>query len=384
MAQISPFQVMELLTQAQQLEQNGQEIVHMEVGEPDFPTPAPIVHAGQQALAEGNTRYTPALGLPQLREAIAAFHYDYHQTNISPERVIITSGASAGLLLALGVTLSPAERMIMSDPGYPCNRNFVRFLGGEVDSIAVGADQHYQLSADAVRQQWQEQTRGVMVASPANPCGTLLPFDELKKIEKEVAARDGTLIVDEIYNGLSYSDSGHPPATALTLNSDHIITIHSFSKQFCMTGWRLGWMVVPAALVREVEKLAQNLYISPSTPAQYAALAAFSTETLTILEQYRQQFRQRRDFLLPQLRQLDFQIPITPEGAFYLYANSEKWGDDSRRLSQRLLHEAGVAVTPGSDFGSYRHRSHLRFAYTTSLEQLELGVTRLKQFREKL
>jgi aspartate/methionine/tyrosine aminotransferase len=376
MGEIEPFYVMELLGRARELEAEGRSIIHMEVGEPDFITPQPILDAAQQALAEGKTHYTPALGLPELRQAVSDFYRDRHGVAVSPRRIIITPGASGALLLALGVLLNPGEEVLMADPGYPCNRHFVRFIEGRARAVAVGAESHYQLSAQQLGAEWGEKTVAAMLATPSNPTGTLIPQQELQEMNRLVRERGGRLLVDEIYHGLVYGETT-PSALAL---SDEIFLINSFSKYFCMTGWRLGWLVVPEAYVTAVEKLAQNLFIAAPTLAQHAALAAFSPETTEILEQRRKEFQRRRDYLLPALRELGFEIPVTPEGAFYLYADCSRFTDDSYTFAATLLEEVGVAVTPGRDFGSNHPNQHLRFAYTTSMAQLEEGVARLRDF----
>jgi aspartate/methionine/tyrosine aminotransferase len=373
MGGIAPFHVMDLLARAQQLEAEGRDIVHMEVGESDFDTPSAVVEAGRAALAEGRTRYTPALGIPALREAISRHYRDYYGVDVPAERIAVTPGASGALQLALGVLLDPGQKVLMADPGYPCNRHFVRFCDGEPVSVPAGVESDYQLHAAHVEEHWDSATRAAMVATPANPTGTLLDRAQLVALAEATAARGGALLVDEIYHGLVY---GVEEVTAATL-ADNVIVINSFSKYFGMTGWRLGWMVVPPGLLRAVERLAQNIYLAPSTPAQYAALAAFEPEVLAELEVRRTEFARRRDFLLPALRELGFLIPSTPNGAFYLYADSRRFGDDSQVLAGRFLEEAGVAVAPGIDFGAHRAADHLRFAYTTSVSRLEEGVARI-------
>jgi aspartate/methionine/tyrosine aminotransferase len=278
-------------------------------------------------------------------------------------------------LLALGVLLDRDSEVLLADPGYPCNRHFVRFIEGRARAVEVGAETDYQLTAAHVRANWTAATRAVMVATPSNPTGTLIGAEALAEMAEAVRERNGALLVDEIYHGLIY-EAATPTALAL---SDELFVINSFSKYFCMTGWRLGWLVVPEAYLREVEKLAQNLFIAAPTLAQYAALAAFGEETLAILEQRREAFRERRDFLLPALRELGFHIPVTPQGAFYLYADCSRHSTDSFRFASELLEQAGVAVTPGADFGHYLPGKHLRFAYTTSLENLVEGVERLRR-----
>ncbi len=378
MGRIAPFYVMELLAKARALEAQGRSIIHMEIGEPDFVTPAPIVHAGQQALAAGHTHYTPATGLPELRLAIAEQYRSAFGLELDPHRVILTPGASGALLLAVGVTLNPGDLVLIADPGYPCNRHFLSLLGAEPLLVPVGEATAYQLDAALVRSYWRPGVRGVILASPANPTGTLIPEGELRAIHQEVRARGGVLIVDEIYQGLVY---GRVPVTALSLGDD-LFVINSFSKYQGMTGWRLGWIVAPEAFVEAIDRLAQNVFLAPPTIAQHAALAAFTPETREILEQRRLAFQKRRDFLLPALRELGFALPVTPEGAFYLYADASRLTADSADFAERLLFKTGVAVTPGRDFGAHRAEHFLRFAYTTSIDRLQEGVERLHRFIE--
>ncbi len=376
MAEIEPFHVMDLLQKARALEAAGRSIIHMEIGEPDFISPPPIVEAGRQALADGFTHYTPAVGLPALRQAIAGFYAERYGLALDPARVVVTPGASGALQLVMGVLVDPGDEVLMADPGYPCNRHFVRLFEGRAVGIPVGADTGYQLTAEKVRAHWNERSRAVLLASPSNPTGTLLPEAELRAIVEFVEGQGGRVIVDEIYHGLIY---GAQPPSAVAV-SDDLFVINSFSKYFGMTGWRLGWVVAPEEYVRELDKLAQNIFLAAPTPAQHAALAAFRPETLEILEARRAEFQARRDYLLPALRELGFAIPVTPEGAFYLYADCGRFSDDSFAFAGRLLDEAGVAVTPGRDFGKHLPERHLRFAYTTSLENLREGVARIARF----
>ncbi len=376
MAGIQPFHVMALLARARELEVQGRDIVHMEIGEPDFTTPAPVVAVAQRALAEGRTHYTPALGLPELREAIADHYRERHGVEVPTRRIVVTPGASGALLLALAVLVDAGERVLMTDPGYPCNRHFVRLVEGEAVTVPVTAADGFQLTPDHVAAHWDARTVAAMVATPSNPTGTVLGRETLAALAAAVEERGGRLLVDEIYHGLAYE--GELP-TALGV-SDELFVINSFSKYFCMTGWRLGWLVAPEAYVAEVEKLAQNLFIAPPTLSQYAALAAFSGENIAILEERRTEFARRRDFLLPALRRLGFQVPVEPRGAFYIYADCSAHTNDSYGLAQDLLEGAGVAVTPGIDFGSFGAVEHMRFAYTTSMERLEEGVRRLGRF----
>lgn len=376
MQDIEPFHVMDLLARARTMEARGQSVVHMEIGEPDFPTPEPIINAGIEALRKGLTHYTPAVGLVALREALADYYLDHYQTSIDPQRIIITPGASGALQLIMGVLINPHDRLLLTDPGYPCNRHFLRLVEGHPVSVPVTADTAYQLTTKALQRHWSENCAGVLLASPSNPTGTLIPITEIQAMADFTRQQGAVLIVDEIYHGLIY---GEKAETALTLG-DNVFVINSFSKYFGMTGWRLGWLVAPEEHVRELEKLAQNIFLAASTPSQYAALAALNPSTLEILDHRREIFRQRRDFLLPALRDLGFAIPITPQGAFYLYANCERFSDNSLNFVNLLLSEAGVAITPGIDFGSFHADRFVRFAYTTSLEQLKRGVEQMKLF----
>ncbi len=373
MAEIEPFHVMDLLAKARQLESEGRSIIHMEIGEPDFSTPQPVLDAAQKALTAGETHYTPAMGLPALREAIADFYRQRYGVEVPARRIVITPGASGALLLALGVLLDRDSEVLMADPGYPCNRHFVRFVEGKARGIEVDASTGYQLNAELLQRHWVNETRAVLLASPSNPTGTVVEKLELAAMAALTAERGGAMLVDEIYHGLIYDGDDD---TALAV-SDELFVINSFSKYFCMTGWRLGWLVVPERYIRDLEKLMQNLFIAAPTLAQYAALAAFELQNLEILEQRRELFRQRRDFLLPALRELGFDIPVTPQGAFYLYADCSRFTEDSYQFATELLEQAGVAVTPGIDFGIHHPQKHLRFAYTTSLEQLEEAIRRI-------
>jgi aspartate/methionine/tyrosine aminotransferase len=380
MTGIAPFHVMSLLARAQALEAAGRSIVHMEVGEPDFPTPEPIVAAGIQALREGQTRYTPAAGLPALRAAVARHYRDAYGVDLPADRVLITPGASGALQLAVAVLVDPGREVLMADPGYPCNRHFVRMLDGRAVAIPVGAETAYQLTPALVERHWSERTSAVIIASPSNPTGTLLPANHLRAIIDIVAERGGRVIMDEIYQGLVYD---RPSTTALALSCE-VFVVNSFSKYYGMTGWRLGWLVAPEPYLDDIERLAQNIFLAPSTLAQHAALVAFRPETQAILLERRDILRERRDFLLPALRELGFGIPVQPQGAFYLYADCSRFSTDSRAFADRVLEVAGVAITPGVDFGDHRADSHVRFAYTAEVPRLAEGVARLGRYLDGL
>jgi len=375
-AEIEPFHVMEVQTAARALEATGRSIVHMEIGEPDFPTPQPVIEAAQRAIADGNIHYTSALGLPELREAIARHYADHYGVDVAPERIVVTAGSSAALLLVMALTVDRDQRILVADPSYPCNRHFVRVLEGEPIAIPVGPRTRYQLTADLIERHWTPMTRGAVIASPSNPTGTTVPHDEMRRIVATVERLGGRLIVDEIYLGLTY---GEAPRSVLEYADDAFV-ISSFSKYFNMTGWRLGWVVAPEPCVRDLEKLAQNLYISPATPSQRAALACFDPRTIEIVEERRRAFEARRNFVVPALRELGFAVPVMPTGGFFVYADCSAFADDSERFCGEVLQGAGVACTPGIDFGVHRAREHVRFAYTIGPRKLEDGMSRLRDF----
>lgn len=373
---IAPFHVMDILARARALEAQGRDIIHLEIGEPDFPTPAPVARAAIEAIENGELHYTPALGLPQLREAIAGFYRKRYGVEVPAARIAVTTGASGALLLALGALLDAGDEILMADPGYPCNRHFASFIDARPVAIPVGPDTAFQLTAQLVERHWTENTKAVLLASPSNPTGTLARDEEIRGIAAWCAKRGATLIVDEIYHGLVYEA---PPPTALA-HAEEIVVINSFSKYFHMTGWRLGWLAAPARLLGGIERLAQNLFLAPPTPAQFAALAAFSEETMAILEARRQEMKTRRDFLLPALRELGFGLSVAPQGAFYLYADVSRFSGDSFVFAERLLEQAGVAITPGVDFGAVAPQRHVRFAYTRPLPVLQEAVARIRCF----
>jgi aspartate/methionine/tyrosine aminotransferase len=373
MGGIAPFHVMAILAQAQALEAAGRDIIHLEIGESDFATPAPIVEACIAALRAGHTHYTGALGLPALREAIAGFYAARWQAAVDPARIVVTPGASGALLLALGLLAGPGDEVLMADPGYPCNRHFAGFCDARAISVPVDADSGFHL--EAITRHATPATRAVLIASPSNPTGTGISADELARIHDWCRAQGVALIVDEIYLALTYDGDEHSAA-----RWDDVFVVNSFSKYFLMTGWRLGWLAAPAWAMPALERLAQNLFLAASTPAQHAALAAFSPATLEELEARKAELRARRDFLLPALRERGFAIPVTPQGAFYLYADCNRFALDSQTFASQLLDQAGVAVTPGIDFGHHRAESHVRFAYTQPLPRLAEALARLDRF----
>lgn len=372
---IAPFEVMEVLAQAHRMQAAGADVIHLEVGEPDFATPDPIVQAATQALRSEPMFYTPALGLPQLREAISGHYADRYGLAIPVDRIVVTAGSSAALLLALGLVLDVGDEALIGDPGYPCNRHFVTFTDGVPVLVPTDAATDYQVTADLLSAAWTSRTRVVIAASPSNPTGTLIEPDEWTRIAALCHERGATLVADEIYQGLVY---GRNPATVLSLTDD-VIVVNSFSKYFQMTGWRLGWLVVPDGAAREIEKLAQNLFICPSTIAQHAALAAFTPQTIEILESRRSELQQRRDVLLAALPQIGFGVRARPDGAFYIYCDVSDLTDDSFAFARRVLDQTAVAITPGRDFGFAAPDQHMRIAYTQPVPRLHEAVERIRQ-----
>ena len=371
--QVESFHVMSVMAEAKKLAAQGHRVIHMEMGEPDFSTPRPIIEAGIAALQSGITHYTPTLGLPALRTAIAEFYQREYQVTVDPEQVIITPGSALALQLVLSLMVSDHDKVVLTDPAYPSTHNLVHLLGGSVLQIPVSEDTNWQLSLDLLQQHWHESINAVLITSPSNPTGTILEERQLQGIAQFCLDKGVFLLVDEIYHGLVYS---HAPRTAVGINENTFV-INSFSKFYGMTGWRVGWIVAPKPYLSELNKLAQHIFLAAPTPGQHAALAAFHEDTQEILIARREEFKQRRDYLLPALASIGFGIRIKPEGAFYIYADSSRFADDSYEFSCKILREKHVAFTPGIDFGITGANQHVRFAYTTNLENLEIGIERL-------
>src|SRR6185295_3936316 len=372
-AEIEPFEVMDVLSRAHALERAGRHVVHMEIGEPDFTAPEPVVEAGVRALREGRTAYTATLGLPALREAIAVHYASKFGRSVPADRVVITAGASGGLLTVAALYFDADDEVLVPDPGYPGYRHFVRAFEGRARALPVGPAENFQPTAAMVRAAWGPRTKALILGSPSNPTGTVIARAELQAIATFIAERGGVLIVDEIYQGLSY---GAQPWTAYGLPGD-VVIVNSFSKYFCMTGWRLGWVVLPAAAVRGFEKLAQHLFISAPAAAQYAACAAFGPDSIGVLEERRREFARRRDVLLPALKGAGLAVPAEPHGAFYIYADC---GRDAREYCLQLLEKEAVAATPGVDFGANGTERYVRFAYTRAMADLEQAAIRIRRF----
>ncbi|WP_043530858.1 aminotransferase class I/II-fold pyridoxal phosphate-dependent enzyme [Litchfieldella xinjiangensis] len=375
-ARVEAFRVMSLLEQAQAREAAGHDVIHLEVGEPDFPTPEAVIQAGQRALAAGHTRYTPAAGLPALREAIAEHYAQHFDARVDPARIIITPGASGALLLASQLLVEQGDRVLMADPNYPCNRHLMALSGAELDTVAVGPESGWQLDASLVARHWQPATRLAMLASPSNPTGHTLSRDALTAVSHAVGERGGHLLVDEIYQGLTYDIE---PVSAAALAPGAFV-VNSFSKYFGMTGWRLGWLVAPDPAVEPLTRLAQNVFLAASTPSQHAALAVFAPSCREELEWRRQELHKRRDVLLAGLARLELAPSVPPQGAFYVWLDISRYSHDSQDFCRRLLEEENVAITPGIDFAVRGGEYHVRIAFTNDVARLEEAVSRLERF----
>jgi aspartate/methionine/tyrosine aminotransferase len=373
---------MNVLERARALELTGRDIIHLEVGEPDFTTAAPIAAAGIEAIKAGHTGYTPAAGLPALRQRISHFYSEHHGVNIDARRILVTPGASGALVLLANLLLNNGDTVLMPDPSYPCNRNFVHLTGARARLIAPEKPGDAAPSIKQLNQLMDASVRALWLASPANPTGAVIAHEQLAVLAQWASQHHVHLMVDEIYQGLDFVSSaaasrplGNLPS-ALTLGGDTIV-VNSFSKYFGMTGWRVGWIVLPDYLVEMANILAQNLFISAPTVSQFAALRAFDADVVEILEQRRDAYRERRDFLAASLRSLGFILPWDPQGAFYCYADISRFSDDCEAFCHHLLEQHGIAATPGTDFGEYHARRYVRFAYTSSMPQLEQAMARL-------
>jgi aspartate/methionine/tyrosine aminotransferase len=374
---IEPFYVMELLEQAREMDRRGEAVIHMEIGEPDFETPEAVKRAAIQAIQENRTFYTESLGLPILREKIAEHYHRTHHVSVSPERIIITNGTSGAFLLLSVVLLNRRRNLVLSDPGYPCYKNFGMLADARIIPVPVSEDSRFEIRVEDLRA-LGITPHVLLVANPSNPTGTLYRPESLSRLWEFVSEGNGVMVVDEIYSGLTYEEDFR---TALTI-SDDIIVVDGFSKTYAMTGWRLGWVVVPPALVRPIQKVAQNVFISAPTISQYAAIHA--PDAVVEVERMRRTYRERRDFLLPELKRLGFTVPVEPQGAFYIYAGIGRWKVDSMDFVQKALREAKVAITPGYDFGLFRAGSHVRFSYANHLEALREGCRRLADWLPSL
>ena len=386
---IEPFYVMECAKTARDIadsaacdpRQGGEPMIFLNIGEPDFSAPAGVVRAAHACLDSGHTQYTQATGLPELRERISGWYRTRFDLQVEPRRIVVTAGASAALQLACLALFEAGDEVLMPDPCYPCNRHFVSATGARARLLHTDAASRFQLDAASVAANWNAHCRGVLLASPSNPTGTSIPRSTMAEIVAAVRARGGVTLVDEIYLGLSYDDAFSQ--TALSLGED-VISINSFSKYFAMTGWRLGWMVLPNELVAPVEKLAQNLYICPSTVAQHAALACFDDETIAECERRREVFRARRDLVVPALQAMGLDVPVAPDGAFYAWADCSRFSASSWDFCFDMMRRAHVALTPGRDFGARSAERFLRLSFASSTDQLHQALQRLARELQQL
>lgn len=377
---VAPFYAMEFGKHAAALEAQGQHVVKLSLGEPDFGAPPAVVEAMRAAMDGRPMSYTEALGMPALRQAIAGFYGERHDVDVDPGRVVVTAGASAALVLGAAALVDDGDEVLIGDPSYPCNRQIMESFGARVRLVPTGAASRFQLDAASVRAHWTDSTRGIMVATPSNPTGTSVPGDELAALCDLARERDAWRIVDEIYLDLAdHDDQGRPPRSALSYDPDAFV-INSFSKYFGMTGWRLGWCVVPEILVPALERLAQNYFLCASTPAQHAALACFTPESLAVCEERRTEFGRRRALVLDGLAEIGLPVPVPPDGAFYVYFDVSGTGLTSWEFCARALQEAHVALTPGRDFGVGTAETHVRLSYAASAGELHEGIARLGKF----
>lgn len=377
---VAPFYAMEFGKHAAALEAQGHHVVKLNLGEPDFGAPPAVRNAMREVMDGRPMAYTAALGLPALREAIARFYLDRHGVDVDPARVVVTAGASAALVLATAALVDPGDEVLIADPSYPCNRQIVESFGARVTLVPTTAGTRFQLDAASVRAHWTDSTRGLMIATPSNPTGTSVPAGELAALCDLARERDAWRIADEIYLNLGDDDDrGRPPRSALSYDPDAVV-INSFSKYFGMTGWRLGWCVVPEPLVPAVERLAQNYFLCASAPAQHAALTCFTPESLAVCETRRVEFAQRRAIVLDGMERIGLPVPVPPDGAFYVYFDVTGTGLTSWQFCERALREAYVALTPGRDFGVHTAETHVRLSYAASADELREGIDRLEMF----
>ncbi|MDX8402161.1 MAG: aminotransferase class I/II-fold pyridoxal phosphate-dependent enzyme [Mariprofundaceae bacterium] len=375
---IEPFRVMQLLERAKAMEAAGRRVIHMEIGEPDFSTPASVIAAAHRALDHGDLHYTPSTGLPALQAALADWYAREYGVRIAPERILITPGTSGAFSMIYAALLDPGEAVLLPDPGYPCQRNFVRLAGGEPVNAPVGPGSRYHLDASHVARHWRAGMRAAVLINPGNPTGTVVDAAHIGALAAACRAQGGVLISDEIYHGLTADGVRVPTALAV---DDEAIVVNGFSKRWAMTGWRIGWVVVPERLLDACRRVMQNIFIAAPTLSQHVAIAALAAEAE--VEAMRRAFDARRRLLLERLPKLGFEIVVRPEGAFYIYANVRRLTDDARDFCWRLLEEEAVAITPGEDFGAYRAAEHVRFSCATGMDEIEEGLARIARFLDR-
>jgi aspartate/methionine/tyrosine aminotransferase len=371
--EIPPFIVMDVLERAQELEREGESIIHLEVGEPDFDTPECINEAGYRAICEGKTHYTHSMGLIELREAIARNYWEKYKVLVSPEQILVTSGTSPALLLLFSALLEPGEEVILSNPYYPCYPNIIRFADGVPVFVEVFEEEGFQYLPEMIQEKMSPRVKGIMINSPSNPTGNVMTKERMK----EISEFSPYIISDEIYHGLVYDCEEH----SILQFTDHAFVINGFSKLYAMTGWRLGYIIAPKEFIRPMQKLQQNLFISASSFSQWAALAGLQ-EAEREVKKMRATYDQRRRFFIPRLKELGFGITVEPTGAFYILANAKRFSQDSYRFAFDILQEARVGVAPGIDFGT-NAEGYLRFCYANSMENIKEGMNRLERYLNK-
>jgi aspartate/methionine/tyrosine aminotransferase len=380
---ISPFFAMAFGEKAARLEAQGKHVVKLNIGEPDFGAPPDVLRAMQDLASNASLPYTSALGLPELRAAIAGFYQTAHQIDIDPKRIVVTAGASAALMLLSAAFVDESDNVIMADPCYPCNKQFIKSFGGKVQLVPTQADSRFQLNMALLEQHWQPGTRGLMLATPSNPTGTAIAAEELAAMCEFARSKGAWRIIDEIYLNLHHGPADSQPMSALSFDNEALV-INSFSKYFGMTGWRLGWCVVPDRAVETMERLAQNYYICPSTLAQKAALQCFTPSSIAVCESRRATLISRKNLVLSGLQKCGLDVPVHPDGAFYVYINVAPTGLSAMTFCERVLHEAHVALTPGNDFGEYQGDQYVRLSFASAESELEEGLHRLAGFMEGL
>ena len=371
--EIPPFIVMDVLEKAQELARTGDHIIHLEVGEPDFDTPQCINEACYRAIREGKTHYTHSLGLIELREAISEDYWKKYRVKVLPEQILVASGTSPAMLLLFAALLEAGDEVILSNPYYPCYPNIIRFVDGSPVFVKVLEEEGFQYLPEMIEEKMSPRVKGIMINSPSNPTGNLMPADRMKKI----ANFSPFIISDEIYHGLVYEGEVH---TILEF-TDRAFVINGFSKLYAMTGWRLGYLIAPKEFIRPMQKIQQNLFISASSFAQWGALAGLN-EAGSDIQKMRETYDGRRRFLIPRLRGMGFGITVEPTGAFYVLANAKRFSNDSYRFAFDILKEAKVGVAPGIDFGT-NAEGYIRFSYANSLENIEEGMKRLEKYLER-
>jgi len=370
--EIRPFIVMDVLERAQELESQGEHIIHLEVGEPDFDTPACVRAAGERAIREGKTHYTHSLGLLELRQAICENYLKRYGVEITPEQIIVTSGTSPAMLLIFGALLEAGDEVIISDPHYACYPNFIRFVDGIPVRVPVAEEDGFQFRPEEIRRVVSPRTRAIFINSPANPTGNLLSPERMA----EIAKLGPMVISDEIYHGLVYEGEEH----SILEYTDESFVLNGFSKLYAMTGWRLGYVIAPPRFVRPMQKMQQNFFISASAMAQWAGVEALrNEEAAEEVARMVSTYDERRRYMLQRLKKMGFGITVEPTGAFYVLANAKRFSSDSYRLAFDILHNAKVGVTPGVDFGP-NCEGYIRFTYANSLENIAEGMDRLEQY----